>query len=113
VLPDIEEVAAIMATEVATWQRWERSQDRPAVNVMIEFAHRFGVSLDFLYRGQLTGMAPEVWAAILALHPELAEPEQQPDPISESTARPGIRKARGDDRPVPRASVAASKTEKG
>jgi transcriptional regulator with XRE-family HTH domain len=98
VLSDIAEAADLMRTDALTWERYEQSLDRPSVTLMSDFARRCGVSLDYLYRGLLTGMAPEVWEAILIRHPEL-RPQEPAEPTSESTARPRRRKAHGGGRP--------------
>jgi transcriptional regulator with XRE-family HTH domain len=101
-----------MGTDLATWQRWEEGQARPPLDLLIEFAHRFGAGLDFLYRGQLTGIAPEIWRAILAAHPELNEPSEAADPTPELRAMRRNRKARGDGKDDPRERVSGPKLEK-
>ena len=105
VMPNVAEAAALMRTDVASWERFERGLDEPPLHLMSDFAHRFGVSLDYLYRGLLTGVAPEVWQAVLALHPELQPPEQPADPAPGSKASNGNNTASGDGRPGPPTSV--------
>ena len=46
-----------------------RHRRAAAIETLMEFAHRFGVGLDFLYRGRNTGVAPQVWAAMVRVHP--------------------------------------------
>jgi transcriptional regulator with XRE-family HTH domain len=111
VMPNVAEAAELMRTDLATWQKWERSLGRPGVELMSEFAHRFGVSLDYLYRGVLTGMAPEVWEAVLALHPELRA-EQPEGPASGSNSTRGNRKERDGDKRDPPISVVSLKPGK-
>ena len=107
---DTTEIANLTQVSPATWDRWEQGLERPDVGKMAEFAQRCGVSLDFLYRGQLTGMAPEVWAAMRALHPEL-QPEAPADPAPGSKATFGMGKVRRGGKPVRLAEVAVLRPE--
>lgn len=111
-IPDIAEVAAMMGTDLSTWLSYEQGLLEPSVDLMKQVAHRFGTSLDFLYRGQLSGMSPDLWDAIRSKHPELVPPEEPADQASGSRARHGNRKARGGDRPDPAAKVAVFRREK-
>lgn len=64
------EVAATMRVPLETWIAWENGLTRPPVEKMREFAHRFRVTLNFLYEGQINdpGIDPEVKAALVSRH---------------------------------------------
>lgn len=69
--PALEQVAAVMGVDPATWAKWESGAERPGVGKMQEFAHRFGGGLDFLYTGTLAGISPLLLAELLTRHPQL------------------------------------------
>jgi transcriptional regulator with XRE-family HTH domain len=68
---DVREVAEVMRVKLRTWRGWEAGATRPPVEKMREFAHRFGVTLGWLYDGQIDDrFQPEMRAALTALlHP--------------------------------------------
>lgn len=57
--PDVKAVACAMGVTVELWTAWEASACQPPVEKVEEFAHRFGASMDFLYRGLVQGMPTE------------------------------------------------------
>ena len=98
-LGSIAEAATLMGVDLVTWARWERGPECPPVELLMTFAHRCGAGLDFLYRGQLTGIAPEVWRRILEAHPELRQAERSADPALELKPTRRRRRASGGGRP--------------
>ena len=70
--PSLEEAAAVMGVPAQLWTKYEENQRKPPIEKMEEFAHRFSVSLDYLYRGQLVGIHEDVLSVLLKRHPELA-----------------------------------------
>lgn len=70
--PSLEEAAGVMGVPAQLWDKYEENQKKPSIEKMEEFAHRFSVSLDYLYRGQLVGIHDDVLAVLLKRHPELA-----------------------------------------
>lgn len=71
--PDIAKCAKVMGVTVETWIAWETSVCQPPVEKVEEFAHRFGASMDFLYRGLLAGMPARTLATLMRLYPELED----------------------------------------
>ena len=84
---NVAEAAALMRVDVMQWHRYEANEAYPSPDFLMDFAHRFGAGLDFLYRGQLSGIAPEVWRRVRELSPHLIH-EGDPGPASGSTATP-------------------------
>jgi len=68
----IARVARMMRIPLATWRLYERGTLALPLPVAEEFAHRFSVSLDYLYRGELGNIAATVREKLLAEHPELS-----------------------------------------
>jgi len=69
----LDEFLQVMAVDPARWRRWEQGIERPPVEKMEEVAHRTGASLDYLYRGRLTGIRSALLVALKRRHPELSE----------------------------------------
>jgi transcriptional regulator with XRE-family HTH domain len=69
--PRVNACAELMRVPLVTWLRYERDETVLPLEVAREFAHRFSVSLDYLYEGRLTGVAPAVEEALVALYPPL------------------------------------------
>jgi len=111
IAPSLKAAAQLMLTEVGQWERWETGIEEPPLEVLKEFAHRFGVGLDFLILGQSKGVAPEVWEAMVRVHPAL-DPHLRVE-TSEPAPSSRRRKARDGDTPgptrKPRASVVGGK----
>lgn len=75
--PWLNACAAVMHIPAQQWERYEQDDDGLPVEVAMEFAHRFSVSLDYLYAGKLAGVAPAVMKTLLARHPELRGVEKR------------------------------------
>ena len=72
--PSLEIAAHWMSVTPDQWRRYEEDLDPLPVAKAQEFAHRFSVTLDFLYQGRLAGMkdhSPWVFAELVRQHPEL------------------------------------------
>lgn len=110
IAPNLRAAANLMKVEVALWERWEAGLEEPPVGVLMEFAHRFGVGLDFLYRGQNTGVAPKVWEAMVRVHPAL-DPQHRVE-ASDSVPRRRSRKAMNGGTPGPKGKPPAAATGK-
>jgi transcriptional regulator with XRE-family HTH domain len=82
--PSLNRVAQVMNVDPATWQEIEAGVAKPWFELMEEFAHRFGVSLDFLYLGRLEGISDDVADVLIQSHPELVAAA---DAARTSTAR--------------------------
>ena len=106
VAPNLRAAATIMQVEVAQWERWEAGIDEPPLETLMEFAHRFGVGLDFLYRGRNTGVAPQVWAAMVRVHPSL-DPRQEVEASAPPVPRRRSHKATGGGKPAPKGKARA------
>jgi transcriptional regulator with XRE-family HTH domain len=76
--PNATICAEVMRTPLATWLQYERDQLALPLEVAREFAHRFSVSLDYLYEGRLSGVAPAVEAALVEQHPFLLRRSNPP-----------------------------------
>lgn len=68
---DLTKFAAIMGVSRETWLDYERGNVPPPVELMAEFCHRFGVSLDFLYLGRSNGVAVPVLNGLREAYPDL------------------------------------------
>lgn len=68
----LAETAELMGCTERTWTGYEYGYSNPPASKMLEFAHRFSVSMDFLYSGSLLGLPDDVRAELLRLHPELS-----------------------------------------
>jgi len=67
----------------STWSKYEQGKRTPGMPVMIEFAARFDVSLDFIFRGLPVGMHPELVKLMRLGHPDLLtrlNPNKSDDP---------------------------------
>jgi hypothetical protein len=51
------------------WSRWERGERIIPPHVAIEVCDRFRVSMDYIYRGRLIGVHPDLAKALLARYP--------------------------------------------
>lgn len=76
--PWLEVAARTMGVSALQWQRWEENLDTLPVEKAKEFAHRFSVSLDYLYSGLLIGIPERVLRELLRAHPELGEQTAPP-----------------------------------
>lgn len=62
------EVCRLLAVKHNTWSMWESGKNLPDPLVMACYCDRFGITLDYIYRGRLDGIAdPHVRAALHAL----------------------------------------------
>jgi transcriptional regulator with XRE-family HTH domain len=52
------------------WSRWERGIRVIPVKEALEFCRRMQVSMDYIYRGHLTGVHPELAERLYALYPD-------------------------------------------
>ncbi len=69
--PNQAECARIMDIGQSVWNKWEKGTRAPDPYKMIEFCARFRVTMDYIYRGRLQGVNPELALHLAALHPEL------------------------------------------
>jgi transcriptional regulator with XRE-family HTH domain len=58
--PSITKAAETMNVDASKWSAWASGAEQPPVGKMEEFAHRWQVSLDYLYRGLLGGVALDI-----------------------------------------------------
>lgn len=95
--PHRARMASVMGVDELTWALWEGGAETPPIAKMIEFAHRCGVTLDFLYLGKTEGCGRDVIAALLEQHPDLVErlPTESGDPAPERAAANAARRRRG------------------
>jgi transcriptional regulator with XRE-family HTH domain len=82
--PWLNSCAAVMRIAPAEWQAYESNHKPLPVATALEFAHRFSVSLDYLYVGRLDGVDAAVKQKLIEAHPELVLPPgpNRPDPGS-------------------------------
>lgn len=64
--------ATVMQVQPDIWKGYEEDRISLPVDRAAEFAHRFSVTLDYLYLGKLDGIAAPVRDALLLAHPELS-----------------------------------------
>ena len=107
IAPNLRSAASLMNVDVGLWERWEAGVEEPPLDKLMEFAHRFGVGLDFLYRGQNTGVAPRVWEAMVRVHPSLDRDDPE-GVASEPVPSSHNRKAMNGGIPAPKGKARAS-----
>jgi DNA-binding XRE family transcriptional regulator len=56
----------------------ESGKTNPGVQLALKICHSLRISLDYIVDGSLTGVNPEMAAALVADHPELSPPRPQP-----------------------------------
>lgn len=59
--------------ETSTWNRWERGHRYPDPVAMVRLCDHFGLTMDYLYRGDLRGVREDVAFRLAAYHPEFVE----------------------------------------
>jgi transcriptional regulator with XRE-family HTH domain len=69
--PSSTEAARVMSVPIDLWVAYESGRSEIPLSVAQEFAHRFSVSLDYLYEGKLEGVAPRMRDALLERRPQL------------------------------------------
>jgi transcriptional regulator with XRE-family HTH domain len=69
--PDVRIFAGVMRTETLLWLRYERDELPLPFDVGREVAHRLAVSLDYLFEGRMTGVAPSVEEHLVERYPQL------------------------------------------
>jgi len=68
-----EIVAALGTTfSAALWNNWERGRERPKVDSAIELCKRFQLTLDWIYRGDKSGLPLRLVQAMDDLQPSAA-----------------------------------------
>jgi transcriptional regulator with XRE-family HTH domain len=70
-----EQVAEAVGVTQGEWSRWERGLRVPPPDVMVQACFRLRISMDYIYRGLLIGVHPDLADELLRLHPgELTVP---------------------------------------
>lgn len=69
--PFVEQCADVMGIEASDWRAFEKNAMELPIELANEFARRFAVTLDYLYRGEMAGLEPELRAKLISNHPEL------------------------------------------
>jgi transcriptional regulator with XRE-family HTH domain len=67
----IEELARYMGIDAETWRRFEAGGLELPHPVAVQFAHRYCVTLDFIYTGDTRELEPEVALAVFKGRPEM------------------------------------------
>lgn len=74
-------------TSHPVWLGWEKGRSYPAPWVMLKYCQMHGVSFDYLYRGQMTGLVGEVAERLRAVVPASPAAEKAvADPASRTLA---------------------------
>lgn len=74
--------------DATAWNRWERGTRYPDPVVLVRLCDVFGLTMDYLYRGDLRGVREDVAIRLAACHPELVEREH-PAEARRARARAG------------------------
>lgn len=56
-----------------TWLNYEAGERYPDPYHVVRFCDTYGLTTDFIYRGRLRGVAPEVMVRLAAEYPELVD----------------------------------------
>ena len=75
--PDISKCASVMGIPLWEWIRYERDEATLPLEMARRFAHKYSVSLDYLYEGHLTGIAPVVEGLLVEKYPHLLSAHAQ------------------------------------
>ena len=90
VSPSMSDCARMLGVEVGTWSLWELGKRYPDPAAMVRFCTSTGVTMDFLYRSDLRGVAEDAQIRLAAYHPELVPPMDKPHPGKRAGARSRI-----------------------
>jgi len=82
----MSDCAKMMDVHICTWSLWEKGHRWPDPEVMTRFCEQTGVTMDFLYRSDTTGVAEDVAFLLLSAHRELLLPA----PAGASRARAAV-----------------------
>lgn len=76
VLADVsqEDVCRLFNLDQSAWSKWETGKRLADLATMIRFAVRFRASLDFIYRGVVTGCHPDLARLLEQQYPNLIAP---------------------------------------
>ena len=69
-----EQTCELIGVDQSTWSKYEKGERMPDPYKMVIFAARYRVSLDYIYRGRLTGVHPALAELLRLAHPELRDP---------------------------------------
>lgn len=69
----LKPTAELCGTTHPVWLGWEKGRSYPAPWVMLKYCQMHGVSFDYLYRGQMTGLVGEVAERLRAVVPASQE----------------------------------------
>jgi transcriptional regulator with XRE-family HTH domain len=58
--PDPGKVANLIDVSLAEWVSWESGAVQPPIGEMLDFCSRWGVSLDYIYRGLMQGVSLDI-----------------------------------------------------
>jgi len=66
-----------------TWNNWEKGRRRPDPIVLVRFANVYGVTLDYVYRGDMQGLSSRIVAKLLhrRCRPDHNRGRQAPNPL--------------------------------
>jgi len=105
------EAARVMSTATDLWVAYESGRIPIPLSVAQEFAHRFSVSLDFLYFGRMEGVLPRMRDVLLERRPQLQAPARSPRTVDEgdrdigTATVPGNNGHEADPAPTPRGGL--------
>jgi transcriptional regulator with XRE-family HTH domain len=74
-------IAEMCGVSEARWSNWERADHLPDILAMSQMASLFGISLDWIYRGDLAGMPWPLVSELRRRRPDLvlgADPDAKP-----------------------------------
>lgn len=93
-------MAASFGVLTTIWRKWETAQSIPDAGVMIAFCDRYFVTVDWLYRGRLSGLQEDLIAKLCGAYPELLDRKPVPP-----TPSPALLPAQTGPRALPPLSV--------
>jgi len=67
------ETAKLFGLNQAAWQKWEAGDRSPDPYILVAFCRRFHVTMDYIFRADVSGCHRALAAALLVQHPELSE----------------------------------------
>lgn len=78
-----EDVCRLFKLDQSAWSKWETGKRLADLATMIRFVVRFRASLDFIYRGVLTGCHPDLARLMEQHYPNLIA--QRPNHMDQDT----------------------------
>lgn len=65
--------ALALDVPISTYQHWEKGGRYPDPYILVKYATEYGFTTDWIYRGRLRGIVPDLALRLAAEHPEAVD----------------------------------------